>query len=213
MGAIAATIAGHLINKGAKGILGLVQKNRANKMKFEGSEFDYIPKEMKDNRDLAEQGAYSNRSFNQSVDEANIRKAGAGGRYAASKAGTVAQRLAGNASTTNQVLNELARVRQTGRNERVGRVDRLMGTNAAIAQRKMENRQRFDDTKRALEGSAMQNVYGAISDFGASIALNRDIFSNTPPVEADKYKTGFEGFKDEEAIKYTGGLSPSLRGK
>lgn len=154
-------------------VLGARQKKWAKNLKKN----DFVASEFTKNQELAEQGAYSARSQNQGADEAALRKQAAGGRYSASQmAGSAAKRLAGMAGQENTYLNQLSRLRQQGRRERVGRVNRSMMANEKVGTLRQENERRFQDQKEALRGASIQNIYGGIDNFGKGVANSLSLF-------------------------------------
>lgn len=159
LGIIAA--ASGLISQGAKIWAGARQRKMAKELK----KSDYVPSELTDNQDLAGQMAFSNRSFNQSVDEAETRKNIATTGYSMKQmAGGAARKLATTSAMSNRFMNNMARMRQRGRNARMNRVDRFMDANRAVGAVKMDNQRRYEAAKSALLGASMQNIYGGISD-------------------------------------------------
>jgi hypothetical protein len=166
--AIGAVVAGAsaLIKPISQMIAGAKQKKWAKNLK----ESKYIPQELMDSMNLTKQGAYSNRSFNQGVDEANLRKGTAGTRYAASQSsGSSAQKLAGVAASETSYLNRLKALREKGRNERLDRVDKYTDASRDVASVKLVNRRRYEAAKSALLGASMQNIYGGIGSMGNAI--------------------------------------------
>ncbi len=184
---------GDTVGPVTKIIMGNKQKKMARNLKRSDG-FDYIAPELKENQDLSEQGAYSNRSFNQGVDEANLRKATAGSRYSAGLTGSAAKKLSAGASSENKYINRLQLLRQKGRNERLGRVDKLMNANVMVGNVRAANEQRFQDTKAALKGASMQNIYGGISSWGDAISNSASMFGGK--------KGGGMKFKSPSSFKF-----------
>jgi len=190
-------LGGDLLKLVPKMILGAKQRKRArNLQRSEG--FDYISPELLKNQALAEQGAYSARSFGQGADEAAIRKQAAGGRYAAGQTGSVAKRLAATSTSTSGYLDRLSRLREKGRGEREGRVGRLMATNVMVGNVKAENERRFQATKEALLGASQQNIYGGVSQLGDTLSQNAGMFGSK--VTPTTYKKGFGGFSNPNPL-------------
>lgn len=192
-GAIAKGI-GDLTGSVGKIIEGNRLKKRGKNLKrSEG--FDYVDSAFKQNRDLAEQGAYSNRSFNQGVDEANLRKGSATSTYAAGQmGGSAAKKLAIAGNAENTFANRMSKLRQTGRNERLDRVDKLMSTNSTLGAIRSQNESRFWETKYAFENAGRKAIYGGIEGIGKAISSNSSMIPGGFGKASGGGGGGFGGF-------------------
>lgn len=183
------------VSGGIKIAQGIKQKKEAKRLEAEKEErFGFISPALKENQALARQGAASNRSGGQGVDEANIRKSAAGARYSSQNlAGSAAQKLAASSSIENKSLDALGGLRNKGRNERLQRVMQLMNANRSIGKQQTENEGRFQDTRDALYGASQQNIYGGISSISDAVAVNAGGFGSGVGSTTSR-KTGFGGF-------------------
>lgn len=144
---------------------GLKQKKMARKIKPS----KFIPPSLQDATSQARTAAYSSRSLDQGVAEAELRKQQANQNYVIGQQGTTAQRLAATASLGNNFTDRMMQLMAQGRNERYGRIQNYENQLLNKANVEMENQRVYEGAKSALRGASMQNIHGFWSGLGDSV--------------------------------------------
>lgn len=143
-------------------VKGVKQKKLARKL----AESKFVPKELSDNRDLAQQQAMSRRAPGQALAEENIRRSQANQISAGQRSfgGDVNKTAAITSAATAQANDANRAVAAQGQAFSEGAFNRLSNANSAIAGQRRQNRSEYNSAKAALIGASDQNIYNGINN-------------------------------------------------